>query len=249
MKQRVAIVIPALMVVVAVSLSGQTVPPKSTLGQNGKAAPPASKTQPKDAAKAAPKSKAALMDPAKLTAVAPPTYQASFETSAGTFVVEVHRDWAPKGADRFFNLVKNGFFDDCRFFRVIPGFMAQFGMNGDPAIQKHWGDANIPDDPVKQSNKRGFMSFANAGPNTRSTQVFINFADKNVFLDKSGFAAFGEVVSGMDAVDKLYSGYGDPPPEQQGRITAEGNKYLAASFPKLDYVKKATIVPAASTKK
>src|SRR6185295_17301588 len=141
-----------------------------------------SKTQPKEAAKAAPKSKAALMDPSKLTAVAPPTYQASFETTAGSFVVEVHRDWAPKGADRFFNLVKNGFYDDCRFFRVVSGFMVQFGINGDPNVQRHWAEANFPDDPVKESNKRGYVTFAKtSAPNSRSTQVFINFVDKNTF--------------------------------------------------------------------
>src|SRR5215470_12415492 len=122
--------------------------------------------------------KAALMKPASLNEKAPATFRAKFDTSAGTFIVEVHRDWAPNGADRFYNLVKNGFFDDCRFFRVVPNFMVQFGINGDPAIQRHWADANIPDDPVKQSNKRGFVTFANAGPNTRSTQIFINFVDR-----------------------------------------------------------------------
>lgn len=189
--------------------------------------------------------KAALMNPAKLTAQAPPVFDANFATSAGDFVIEVHRDWSPRGADRFYNLVKNGFFDGCRFFRVIPKFMAQFGLNGDPAIQQHWSKANIQDDPVKQSNKRGFVSFATAGPNTRSTQLFINFSDSNTGLDGQGFAPIGQVTTGMDVVDKIYSGYGDPPSDQQGHIEREGNAYLVAKYPKLDYIKKATIAPAA----
>jgi peptidyl-prolyl cis-trans isomerase A (cyclophilin A) len=195
----------------------------------------------KPAAAAAP-NRAALMDPAKLKAVAPAVYRATFDTSAGSFVVEVHRDWAPKGADRFYNLVKNGFFDNVRFFRVVTGFMVQFGINGDPAIQRHWAEANIPDDPVTQKNTRGFITFAQTGaPNSRSTQVFINYVDRNTFLDAQRFAPFGQIVSGMDIVDKLYSGYGEAPSAQQGRIQVEGNKYLNAAFPKLDYVTKARI--------
>ena len=212
----------------------------------------ASKPAPKSGARATPAavaqkpsaaSRAALMEPSKLKAVAPPVYRASFDTSAGTFVVEVHREWAPRGADRFYNLVRNGFFDDCRFFRVVTGFMVQFGINGDPAIQRHWAEANIPDDPVKQSNRRGYTTFATHGPNSRSTQVFINFVD-NSRLDAQGFAPFGEVVSGMDVLDKLYSTYREAPSNEQSRIQADGNKYLNAAFPKLDYVKKARIVPA-----
>ena len=182
--------------------------------------------------------KAKLRTPAQLNEQAPPTYKAQFETSKGNFVVEVHRDWAPKGADRFYNLVKNGFFDDTRFFRVVPDFMVQFGINGDPNIQKVWRTANIQDDPVKQSNKKGYVTFANAGPNTRSTQVFINFKD-NAFLDKQPFPPFGEVVSGMDVVEKISSQYGEKP--NQTTIQAEGNAYLNKEFPKLDYIKKATI--------
>src|SRR5437899_3882756 len=123
-----------------------------------------------------------LKNPSALKERAPAVYKAKFDTSAGVFVVEVHTDWAPNGADRFYNLVKNGFYDNCRFFRVVPGFMVQFGINGDPAIQSGWRTANIKDDPPKQSNKRGYITFANAGPNTRSTQVFVNFKD-NAFLD------------------------------------------------------------------
>jgi peptidyl-prolyl cis-trans isomerase A (cyclophilin A) len=179
-----------------------------------------------------------LSDPAALNAKAPAVYQAKFDTSKGPFVIEVHRDWGPQGADRFYNLVKNGFFDNARFFRVIEGFMVQFGINGDPQIQQVWRNANIQDDPVKQSNKKGYITFANAGANTRSTQVFINFKD-NAFLDSQRFAPFGEVVSGMDNVEKITSQYGEKP--NQGSIQSEGNAYLKAQFPKLDYVKKATI--------
>jgi len=182
-----------------------------------------------------------LKNPAALKEQAPATFKALFETSAGNFVVEVHRDWAPNGADRFYNLVKNGFFDNCRFFRVMPKFMVQFGINGDPATQSAWRDANIPDDPVKEGNKRGNVTFAQApSPNSRSTQVFINFADNN-FLDSQRFASFGRVVTGMDVVNKIYSGYGENPPEVQPRLQAEGNAYLQKAFPKLDYIKKATI--------
>jgi peptidyl-prolyl cis-trans isomerase A (cyclophilin A) len=185
-----------------------------------------------------------LRNPAGLTEQAPATFNANFDTSKGLFVITVHRDWAPNGADRFYNLVKNGFYDDVRFFRVIDGFMAQFGIHGNPAVATAWRGAQIKDDPVKQSNKRGFVVFATAGPNTRTTQLFINFGD-NTGLDKQGFAPFGEVSKGMDIVDKIYNGYGEGAPRgrgpDQGRVQAEGNAYLAKDFPKLDYVKTATI--------
>ena len=183
-------------------------------------------------------SKAKLRTPAQLKEQAPEKFKARFDTSKGAFVVEVHRDWAPNGADRFYNLVKNGFFDDTRFFRVVPDFMVQFGINGDPNIQKNWANANISDDPVKQSNKKGYITFATRGANTRTTQLFINFKD-NAGLDRQGFAPFGEVVSGMDIVDKINSQYGERP--NQGSIQAEGNAYLNKEFPKLDYIKQATI--------
>jgi peptidyl-prolyl cis-trans isomerase A (cyclophilin A) len=239
---------PILITAVALMLTApdaqaQTPPkpaPKPAPKTAPKTPPGGAATAAKKPAAAKPASKAALMNPSKLTAPAPPVFKATFETSKGDFVVEVHRYWAPKGADRFYNLVKNGFFDDCRFFRVVSGFMVQFGINGDPVIQKNWVQANIPDDPVKEKNQRGYITFANAGPNTRSTQVFINFAD-NSQLDAQGFAPFGQVVSGMDVVDKLYSTYGEAPSRQQGRIQVEGNKYLNATFPELDYVKRAVI--------
>lgn len=190
-------------------------------------------------------SKAKLRTPSALTAKAPDTFKAKFDTSKGIFVVTVHRDWAPIGADRFYNLVSNGFYDDVRFFRVLDGFMAQFGINGTPAIQSAWKNATLTDDPVKESNKRGFMTYAKTGaPNSRSTQLFINFGN-NASLDRQGFAPFGEITTGMDVVDKLYSGYGEGAPSgkgpEQARIQSEGNAYLVKDFPKLDYVKKATI--------
>ncbi len=186
-----------------------------------------------------------LSNPAALTEQAPATFKANFDTSKGLFVVEVHRDWAPIGADRFYNLVKSGFYDDVRFFRVIEGFMAQFGIHGNPAVMKSWRSAQIKDDPVKQSNKRGYVVFATGGPNTRTTQLFINFGDNSRGLDGQGFAPFGQVVTGMDVVDKIYNGYGEGAPRgngpDQGRLQAEGNAYLNKDFPKLDYIKTATI--------
>jgi peptidyl-prolyl cis-trans isomerase A (cyclophilin A) len=187
-----------------------------------------------------------LSNPAALNAQAPAIFKARFDTSKGPFVLEVHRDWAPHGADRFYNLVKNGFFDNGRFFRVISGFMVQFGINGDPRISAVWQDANIPDDPVRVSNKRGYITFATAGPNTRTTQVFINYADNNG-LDRQGFSPFGRVISGMNVVDTFYAEYGEGAPQGNGpaqdTIQKEGNAYLTKNFPKLDYVKKATIIP------
>ena len=185
--------------------------------------------------------KAALKNPSALKEQAPAVYKASFDTTAGSFVIEVHREWAPKGADRFYNLVKNGFYDEVRFFRVIPGFMVQFGMHGDPAVQAAWTRARLQDDPVKQSNKRGYITFAMGGPNSRTTQVFINFAD-NAGLDGQGFAPFGRVVTGMNVVDKINAQYGGKPGDDQGNIGAGGNAYLNKTYPKLDYIKTATIV-------
>lgn len=190
--------------------------------------------------------KAALMKPAELKEQAPATFKVNFDTSKGPFVVEVHRDWAPLGVDRFYNLVKRGFFDDTRFFRVISGFLAQFGVSGDPAIVRAWYTARIPDDPSgKQSNKKGYMGFVAGGVGRRTTQVFINLAD-NPTLDAQ-VAPFGLVVSGMNVVEMLYTGYGEPPPTGKGpdtnRLYSEGNVYLEKEFPQMDYIKVATIVP------
>jgi peptidyl-prolyl cis-trans isomerase A (cyclophilin A) len=183
-----------------------------------------------------------LMKPEALTAKAPDVFKAKFETTAGNFVVEVHRDWAPNGADRFYNLVKNGYYDGVKFFRVIPGFMAQFGISGDPSIAMTWLKSNIQDDPVKQSNKRSFVTFAQtSSPNTRSVQLFINYGD-NSRLDAQRFAPFGKVIEGMESVDKLYSGYdANTLSSLQGRIADEGNAFLEKEYPKLDGIKKATI--------
>jgi peptidyl-prolyl cis-trans isomerase A (cyclophilin A) len=186
-----------------------------------------------------------LLDPSKASAKAPDVFKAKFSTTKGAFVIEVHRDWSPNGADRFYNLVKMGFYDDTRFFRVIDGFMVQFGINGDPGVSSHWQEAAIPDDPVKQSNKRGFVTFAQQGtPNTRTTQVFINYGD-NSRLDASRFAPFGQITQGMEVVDSLYKGYGEGAPggrgPDQGSIQSRGNVYLDSQFPQLDGVKHAEI--------
>jgi peptidyl-prolyl cis-trans isomerase A (cyclophilin A) len=177
--------------------------------------------------------------------VAPATFRARFETTAGDFVIEVHRDWAPHGADRFYTLVKSGYYDGVRFFRVLTGFMAQFGIHGDPQVSALWRERRIPDDSVRQSNTRGMVSFATAGPNTRTTQLFINFGD-NGALDGMGFAPLGRVVEGMDVVDRLYAAYGEGAPRgpgpDQGRVQSEGNAYLERDFPQLDFIKRAALV-------
>lgn len=184
--------------------------------------------------------KAKLRNPAALTEKAPDLFRVRFDTTKGVFVVEVHREWAPIGADRFYNLVTNRFYDNTRFFRVLDGFMAQFGMNGDPSVQSVWSTANIKDDPVTQSNLRGYVTFAKAAaPNSRSTQIFINYKD-NSYLDKDGFAPFGQVVSGMEVVDMLHS-YGRQNVPDQFRITNQGEAYLKENYPLLDIIKSATI--------
>lgn len=205
-------------------------------------------TKKKNAAPAKSEEKAAkpdLLDPSSLKATAPDVFKVRFETSKGPFVVEVQREWAPRGADRFYNLVSAGFYDDVRFFRVVSGFMAQFGLHGRPEVSKAWKPRRINDDPVMQSNTRGTVTFATSGPNTRTTQLFINFVD-NSRLDSMGFSPFGKVVEGMEVVDSLFAGYGEGRPRGRGpdqtRISAEGNDYLAANFPDLDYVKTARVV-------
>ena len=188
----------------------------------------------------------ALADPSKLTETAPATYKVKFTTTQGELVIEVQRELAPNGADRFYNLVKNGWYDDTAFFRVVEGFMVQFGINGNPALNTVWREARIPDDPVREKNTRGMITFATSGPSSRTTQVFINLVD-NLNLDPMGFAPFGKVVSGMETVDKLYKGYGEGAPRGAGPnqmlIQTKGNEYLMAEFPKLDYTQKATLEP------
>jgi peptidyl-prolyl cis-trans isomerase A (cyclophilin A) len=192
-----------------------------------------------------------LLNPNQMNEAAPEKYQVKFDTSKGEFIVEVTTAWSPNGANRFYNLVKNGYYDNCRFFRVIEGFMLQFGINGDPKINAVWNRTGMKDDPVKESNKRGYITYAKSGaPNSRTTQVFINFGN-NSRLDADGFTPFGVVIgNGMKVVDSLYSGYGEGAPggrgPEQGRIQAEGNAYLEKSFPKLDYIKTATIVTPAA---
>ena len=209
---------------------------------------PAPDADPAAEAEAAPDTETApdnmLLTPEALIATAPDVFRARFETSKGDFVIEVRREWSPNGADRFYNLLANGFYDDIRFFRVIAGFMAQFGIHGDPDVAAAWRGARIDDDPVVQSNTRGMVSYAMGGPNTRTTQLFINFGD-NSRLDGMGFSPFGQVVEGMDVVDQIHSGYGEGAPNgngpSQGQIQSRGNEYLDADFPLLDRVVTATI--------
>jgi peptidyl-prolyl cis-trans isomerase A (cyclophilin A) len=184
---------------------------------------------------------ARLRNPTALTEKAPEAYKVKFDTTKGVILITVHRDWAPLGADRFYNLVKAGFYDNVRFFRVIPNFMAQFGYNGEPSVTAIWANVKLKDDPVKQSNKRGYVTFANTGgPDTRGTNVFINYKD-NPGLDSQRFAPFGEVSEGMDVADKITAEYAEQ--ANQNIIRTEGNTYLAKAFPKMDYIKKATIEP------
>jgi peptidyl-prolyl cis-trans isomerase A (cyclophilin A) len=226
----------------SISAAAQTpspgTPPAKTPGAASKA-PATAKATPFDPA---------LLQPATLRAKAPAEYEVKFVTTAGDFGIKVTRAWAPQGADRFYNLVRHHFYDGAAFFRVQPGFMAQVGLIAYPVVSKAWDQANIKDDPVVQSNHRGFITYAMAGPNTRTTQVFINYGN-NERLDHDGFAAFGMVTDGMEVVDKLYSGYGEGAPDGKGPrqdlIGTRGRAYLEQSFSKLDTIKSATLVPAA----
>ncbi len=170
---------------------------------------------------------------------APAEFKVRFDTSKGPVVIEVHRDWAPNGVDRFYELVKSGYYDEARFFRVVPNFVVQWGINKDPKISQKWSQNYIPDDPVKESNHLGYITYAKRGPDTRTTQLFINLAD-NASLDAMGFAPFGKVSEGMDVVQNLYSGYGQTP--DQNLIQLQGNDYLQSQFPQLDYIKTARVV-------
>lgn len=230
-----------------------TLPPPSTTAAAPTVAATAAPTAvptPAPAAVPTVKSGAALLAPARLKERAPDTFRVRFDTTKGPFVVEVTRAWAPRGADRFYNLARAGFFDDVTFFRVISGFMVQFGIHGRPEVAAAWQEARIEDDPVKESNRRGTLTFATAGPGTRTSQIFINFKD-NTFLDGQGFSPFGRVVEGMNVVDSLHAGYGEGAPQgggpDQGRAQAEGNAYFRRDFPKLDHVKTARIEGPAAT--
>ena len=222
-------------------LSAQTKAPSKTPSKTAPAAAPASPFN------------RALLEPAKLTEKAPDTFDVRVTTSKGDFVIRVTRAWSPFGADRFFNLVKHKYFDGASFFRVIPGFVVQVGLSAFPEVSKAWQRATILDDPVTQSNKRGFVTYAMGGPNTRTTQIFINFRD-NARLDPSGFSPFGEVVEGMEVVEQLYGGYGDAVSRggkgpEQDRLQAKGAAYLEKEFPNLDKIISAKVVPSAPAKK
>jgi peptidyl-prolyl cis-trans isomerase A (cyclophilin A) len=194
--------------------------------------------QPKTAEEKAPAAPSQPAEQPKPGPEAPATFKVHFDTSKGPIVIEVHREWAPIGADHFYELVKSGYYDGARFFRVVPNFVVQFGLAGDPAVTKKW-DKPIPDDPVLQTNRVGSIVYATAGPNTRTTQLFINLRS-NQMLDGQGFAPFGIVLDdGMKVVEQIYAGYDERP--DQGAITSQGNAYLNPNFPKLDYIRKATI--------
>jgi len=226
----------ALTLCVAAVAQTKSAPPKAAPKAATKAAP---KAAPKAATKA-PAVRRDLMNPATMTGRAPAVFFTKFVTTKGEVIIKVTRLWAPNGADRFYNLVRAGFFTDAAFFRVLSGFMAQFGISAKPEIARVWANANIVDDPVKASNTRGTVTFAQSSArNSRSTQFFINYAD-NSRLDPDRFAPFGEVIKGMDVVDTLYSGYGEQP--DQGLITARGKAYLDKAFPRLDRILTATII-------
>ena len=182
-----------------------------------------------------------LLYPASLHAKAPAVFRARFTTTKGTFVVTVHRAWAPRGADRFYNLVRAGFYDGQRLFRVVPGFVVQWGISGTPKISKAWHNATIHDDPVRHTNAKGTIVFADAGPNTRTTQLFVNLA-ANTNLDSSGFAPFGVVTTGFSTLRHLYSGYGEKPTGEQAQMEQQGEPFFRKHFPKLDRILRARVL-------
>lgn len=244
--KKVAILVAAAMFSAAITPSAQT---GNTAPAKPKSATAQKSTATKTGASAAKSYDRALLHPALLKDKAPDTYQVKFETSKGDFTVSVTRAWAPLGADRFYNLAKHHFFDNDSFFRVLTGFVAQFGISPYPALNPIWEKAAIKDDPVTQSNKKYSLVFATAGPNTRTTQLFINLAD-NPRLDGAGFAPFGQVTEGMNVVDTLYAGYGEGAPggsgPNQDEIQKQGKLYLDKNFPQLDYVKTTILTPPPS---
>jgi len=246
---KMSLFLPALVLVIACD-SGDAPKPDKTAktGEAPKAQASAADKAPSDkapkAAAVGPKKpvKAELLDPSKANDEAPGVFFVKLVTTKGDVRLKVTRAWAPHGADRFYNLVKIGFFEDVALFRVVDNFMVQFGIHGDPRVSGKWSRANLPADDVEQSNKRGFITYAMAGaPTTRATQMFINYKD-NSSLDKQGFAPFGEVVAGMDIVDGFYKGYGEKTTGDQGKIVAKGNGFLRSTYPKLDYIKSAAFV-------
>jgi peptidyl-prolyl cis-trans isomerase A (cyclophilin A) len=235
----------AIMLLAACGGDGGDAPPpaETTPAASEPTPPPAATTSPTPAEPTPSTTPGAAPGPATLET--PATFRVQFETSKGNFVVEVDRSLAPLGVDRFYRLINEGYYDDVRFFRVIAGFMAQFGMHGDPAQTARWRAQRIQDDPVVGSNTRGTITFATSGPNSRTTQLFINLVD-NRNLDGMGFAPFGRVVEGIEVVDQLYSGYGEGAPQgqgpSQGNIQSQGNAYLMQNFPLLDYIIRARVV-------
>ena len=199
-----------------------------------------------DAADESPVERDPLLRPDDFDERAPDEYRVTLETTEGDVVIHVHRTWAPLGADRFYNLAKGGFYDDTRVYRVIPGFMAQFGLHGDPYVNQAWKDEYIVDDPVTRPNTRGTVAFAKGGVHSRTTEVFVNYRD-NRALDEEGFAPFGEVVEGMDVVESFYGEYGDGPPRGEGpyqaMARARGNAYLDEEFPQLTRIVDVTVEP------
>jgi len=249
----------AAMIAAAVFLIGcksneqtaQTAPPEQPKAEApaAPATPPPAESQPEAASPAKPAAQhnysKELLAPARLKEKAPATYKVRFDTTRGVFTVTVNRDWAPIGADRFYNLVKHHFFDNTAFFRVVPGFVVQFGISGNPAVSAAWKNMDIKDDPVTQSNKRGTLTFAQTSqPNSRGTQLFFNLKD-NSQLDHTGqgFAPFGVVDgNGMNVVEMMYEGYGDNAGPDQDQLAKQGDPYLKKGWPKLDYIKSATLV-------
>jgi peptidyl-prolyl cis-trans isomerase A (cyclophilin A) len=235
--------------------STATQPPKTEAPAQPAAAPPAESKSALPTTSAAPtpastqparSSAKELLTPAKLKEKAPESYKVKFDTTRGEFTVTVTRAWAPLGADRFYNLVKHHFYDNAAFFRVVPQFVVQFGINASPAVSAAWKHTEIKDDPVTQSNKRGAIVFATAGPNTRTTQVFVNLKD-NSRLDSMGFAPFGTVDGdGMNVVEMMYEGYGDSAGPDQDQLEKQGDPYLLKGWPKLDHIKSATVVGTAA---
>jgi peptidyl-prolyl cis-trans isomerase A (cyclophilin A) len=248
----------AMKVLLTLALTGAALLAQAPPPSPAKAAPKAGAATKSGAPAKSAAAPAALSNPALAKLTAPELYRVKFTTTKGDFVVEAHRDWAPVGADRFYNLVRARYFTDASFFRIVPNFIVQFGMHANPTINTAWTKANIKDDRVTHGNKRGTIVFATAGPNTRTTQLFINLKDNGASLDGQGFAAFGEVTEGMDVVDKLYSGYGEGADmggrgPLQDRIAKEGKPYLDKNFPQLDSIKSATVIfpeaPAPAAKK
>lgn len=188
--------------------------------------------------------KSMLKEPSLFQEQAPDVFRARFETTKGDFVIEAHRDWAPNGVDRFYNLIKSGYYDGVKFFRVVPDFVVQFGIHGDPSIAMKWLRSTIQDDPVVRGNQKGFVTYAmSENPNSRSVQLFINLQDNSSQLDPRGFPSFGQVVEGMEVVERLYGGYGENLTNLQADIARSGDEFLQLNFPNLDAIERAYLEP------